>query len=390
MISAHNDSQLALSPGRALGEFRLGESLYSILALLRYKPIISTSSITVHSDDEALRSDVYVRLSPSTVDLKFDGITQRLCSITMSLPTISFDVVYNSNVIIPRNTTLSRTQAGVLFGPCRSDTLNQWPGMIWDFSQGESSSVTVSTSPTPVLDGKIAEIVIIPKKSISVVFTGQTHLQHNLKLSQSTAADLVSLLGPPEQTFEKRDKRLGAYATDDDNDQYKGVFYNYPSLGLDVLVNSVNHKVEKFILHSNVPATPLFQAYNRCMWRIELPDESASMQKTTSSNSNGSERHSGSNGKANGKRNKEMKESKESKVDEHRKQILFTDKIDTIMSKLSKEVQIDKMVLDKAHEVGLKDWDESMRMMELISVDVLGAIMEVTSKGDVCSLCIHE
>lgn len=63
------------------------------------------------------------------------------------------------------------------------------------------------------------------------------------------------------------------------------------------------------------------------------------------------------------------------------------------------------MVLDRAHEVGLKEWNEDMGMMgmtllsylikltnhpELVSFDVLGVIMEVTKSGDVASLCIHD
>lgn len=317
-MTQHSDSRLLLSPGRGLGEFRLGDSLYSILSILRYKPIVSTSSITIHSDDEALRSSVILRLNPSTIDMKFDGVTQRLCSITMSLPSISFDVVYDFKVIIPRNTTLSRTEAGVLFGPCRSDTLDQWPGMKWDFRQGQSSSVNISASPTPILDDMIAEVMITPKQSVKFVFTGDPLSQYELKLTQSTTADVVSLLGPPEQTFEKRDKRLGVYATNEEGDEH-GVFYNYPTFGVDVLLNSINHKVEKLILHSNIPATPLFQAYNRCMWRMTLPDEGGNGEKVGVSS--GDRVNGNGNEKGNGKRSKKVI------VNENNKYILHTDKV---------------------------------------------------------------
>lgn len=40
-----------------------------------------------------------------------------------------------------------------------------------------------------------------------------------------------------------------------------------------------------------------------------------------------------------------------------------TTQIDTVLSKLNKKVQVDKMILDRAHEVGLRDWDASMGMM---------------------------
>ncbi|TIB76378.1 hypothetical protein E3Q23_01872 [Wallemia mellicola] len=401
MAAKHPDSMMALYPGRQLGMFKLGDSLYSVLNELKYRPIISTSSVTVHGEsndcNSSITAPIIVRLNPSTIDLHFEGTTQRLSTMTMSLPSISFDLTYENDIIVPRNDALSRTTAGQLFGPCRSENLDSWPGMLWTFNNGQSTSVTISSTPTPTLEGQLSRVYVIPHDSVLFNFTNDSP-EIEIKLGVSHSTDVVSAFGPPESTFEKRDRRLEVYAGSDASDLARGVFYNYPALGFDVMLNTVTHKVEKLILHSNVPATPLFQAYNRCPWQINLTKElSQPMGTASSQETNGSTNSQQSNGSNNKqtKRNKHNKVSNGEKVDVkvgevQETSITFVDKIDSVIAKLNKNVQIDKMVLDRAHEVGLKEWNEDMGMMELVSFDVLGVIMEVTKSGDVASLCIHD
>lgn len=54
-------------------------------------------------------------------------------------------------------------------------------------------------------------------------------------------------------------------------------FYNYFSLGLDFLFHPENNKVIKVLIHANIPGEVLFGRYNKCRWRIEQSDSSASV-----------------------------------------------------------------------------------------------------------------
>jgi len=62
----------------------------------------------------------------------------------------------------------------------------------------------------------------------------------------------------------------------------KGIFYrwnkatdlvlNYFSYGFDIVINGDTHRVKKFILHTNMPAHPLFHFYDRCLFSIQNSD----------------------------------------------------------------------------------------------------------------------
>jgi len=48
----------------------------------------------------------------------------------------------------------------------------------------------------------------------------------------------------------------------------EGYFYNYFQHGLDFLLSPSSHTVQKIILHTNIPGSPMFQRYQRCPWEI--------------------------------------------------------------------------------------------------------------------------
>uniref|UniRef100_H2YCQ7 Uncharacterized protein n=1 Tax=Ciona savignyi TaxID=51511 RepID=H2YCQ7_CIOSA len=53
-------------------------------------------------------------------------------------------------------------------------------------------------------------------------------------------------------------------------------FYNYFTLGLDILFDGNSHTVKKFVLHSNHPGHYNFNIYYRCEFKIELLNETSS------------------------------------------------------------------------------------------------------------------
>lgn len=81
--------------------------------------------------------------------------------------------------------------------------------------------------------------------------------------------DVISLLGPPDMQHAKRENKLRIHsegtlppaATQD-------YFYNYFTLGLDILFDGCDDSVLKFVVHSNFPTHEAFNQYAKCNWSI--------------------------------------------------------------------------------------------------------------------------
>lgn len=83
---------------------------------------------------------------------------------------------------------------------------------------------------------------------------------------------LKTVLGPPEGRFNKTDDKLKIHserASPPLGGRSLDYFYNYCSLGLDVLFDGELHTVIKFVVHSNFPSHDSFNRYNKCNWTIE-------------------------------------------------------------------------------------------------------------------------
>lgn len=90
-----------------------------------------------------------------------------------------------------------------------------------------------------------------------------------------TCQDVMSVIGTPNNVYYKSEEldKLGI----NDNcvslsnlSQYNDYFYNYITLGLDVLFNSDTNRVVKFILHSNFPCHYNFNSYFMCNFEIPI------------------------------------------------------------------------------------------------------------------------
>ena len=55
--------------------------------------------------------------------------------------------------------------------------------------------------------------------------------------------------------------------------QHSDYFFNYFTLGMDVLFDAVTHCAKKFVLHTNYPGHYNFGMYHRCDFVITLRDE---------------------------------------------------------------------------------------------------------------------
>ena len=81
----------------------------------------------------------------------------------------------------------------------------------------------------------------------------------------------MSVLGTPNSVYYKSEElsKLGTEklsAATNQNDY----FYNYITLGLDILFNSETNRATKFIMHTNFPCHYNFNSYFMCNFEIQL------------------------------------------------------------------------------------------------------------------------
>ena len=90
---------------------------------------------------------------------------------------------------------------------------------------------------------------------------------------------LLVVLGTPDQVTTKHEnKKIVAYSsTGGEGGAGRGgkfrpndYFYNYFSLGVDILIDGEKHDVKKFVLHTNIPSHPLFSKYDRCNFQVQV------------------------------------------------------------------------------------------------------------------------
>ena len=308
----HIDSKFELVPGKSLGLFKLGDHLFNILNLLKYKPIVHTSSVTIHSINQSVRSNIIVHIKNNNTSLVFNGKNQSLIKIELNLPLCGVELLYQSQVIVRSNELIHKSKLSSIFGPCKSDELNHWPGMKWLLNDNDFTSKLILYNNNFV---KKQNLFIDINLNGSFDFKFKDLQQFRFIPLKSNSTDFLITFGQPENVFEKRDKRLNMYQyndiisnnsdsindNDNDNDNDNGndnndngngnddsnnehdsqlnersYFFNYPKLGFDVMFNYEN-KLKKVIIYNNIPGTPLFQMYNRCPWKLTLKNEQSIM-----------------------------------------------------------------------------------------------------------------
>ncbi|XP_077517216.1 phagosome assembly factor 1 isoform X2 [Amblyomma americanum] len=85
--------------------------------------------------------------------------------------------------------------------------------------------------------------------------------------------DVVWALGSPNKVFYKEEDKMKIHAQDSHRllaARASDYFYNYFTLGLDVLFDAQRHVVKKLVLQSNYPGHFNFQQYYRCPFRLRL------------------------------------------------------------------------------------------------------------------------
>nr|CAG4643989.1 EOG090X06XP [Lepidurus arcticus] len=108
--------------------------------------------------------------------------------------------------------------------------------------------------------------VLEPKK--------QTIFQE-IRFGQS-GQDILSALGNPSRIFYKDDDKMRIHSPQPHRripGAYSDYFFNYFTLGLDLLFDGYSHLLKKIVLHTNYPGHYNFNMYHRCEFQLGLPED---------------------------------------------------------------------------------------------------------------------
>ncbi|XP_024235151.1 phagosome assembly factor 1 isoform X1 [Oncorhynchus tshawytscha] len=85
--------------------------------------------------------------------------------------------------------------------------------------------------------------------------------------------DVLSALGSPHKVFYKSEDKMKIHSPSPHKQvpsKCNDYFFNYFTLGVDLLFDSSTHLVKKFVLHTNFPGHYNFNIYHRCDFKIPL------------------------------------------------------------------------------------------------------------------------
>jgi len=104
-----------------------------------------------------------------------------------------------------------------------------------------------------------------------------------LKFGQ-TVQEVMCEIGSPCQTFYKSQDKMTIHSSRKYDQEFSDYFFNYFTLGIDILFDGLKNTVKKFVLHSNHPNHYNFNIYYRCLYNIKLPIDSPVITACTSWN----------------------------------------------------------------------------------------------------------
>ncbi|KAF7258811.1 hypothetical protein EG68_03347 [Paragonimus skrjabini miyazakii] len=95
--------------------------------------------------------------------------------------------------------------------------------------------------------------------------------------------DVLSALGSPSRIFYKTEDKMKIHLPQSyrlEQPRRSDYFFNYFTLGVDILFDARYHHVTKFVLHTNQPGEYTFNTYYRCLFEIPLPASHEADTKT--------------------------------------------------------------------------------------------------------------
>jgi Uncharacterised protein family (UPF0183) len=278
--------KIQISPGIGIGKFILGSSMGLVL-----------DSLTVEFEVDISKTPT-VKIPSIGIELKFDEHSQKL--LTIELQDLSLvEVLYDHSLISSSSTVPTFPLVYKLFGPIYPGVLDEsnriyslnYPGVSFCFPLDKSFPFKASELPfassdgtTPVLkkiqifNGPSFEAAI-PRKIEDcdyfeqvLVFLGKGIVFEKRHLAVNfgdTLQDVLCAIGPPEEVFVKEKDQMGIHTAEEGSKFAQDYFWNYFSLGFDILFDGPTHAVKKLVLHTNLLNHYLSMKYSRCNFKFE-------------------------------------------------------------------------------------------------------------------------
>ncbi|TGZ68634.1 hypothetical protein CRM22_004161 [Opisthorchis felineus] len=96
--------------------------------------------------------------------------------------------------------------------------------------------------------------------------------------------DVLAALGSPSRIFYKTEDKMKIHLPQSyrlEQPRRSDYFFNYFTLGVDILFDARYHQVTKFVLHTNQPGEYSFNAYHRCLFELPLSNSSVTDSKSS-------------------------------------------------------------------------------------------------------------
>jgi hypothetical protein len=314
----------------------LGMSLYQVIQILKSNCETIKTVQLIYNDKDPISSDYMLNLSNDGIILYFDSQNQRLKLIEISdlkKLRLRYYGNYFNNMPAVQPTFEQIIEIFGITSPGFYDNnssvfLLHFPGLLFTFSidyrvepkithgiqslqfpAGRAPLVskisiyngnTPSTSSAPEIpsiclnkdifgskikvlrDGKATKGI-----SLNIFMQGTYQMDREVFdteiMFNDTCQDVMSSIGTPSSVYFKSEERNKSKANEigpSSNQHESDYFFNYITLGLDILFSSETNKVIKFIFHSNFPCHYNFNSYFMCNYEIPLALQDTSQSFT--------------------------------------------------------------------------------------------------------------
>ncbi|CAH0390282.1 unnamed protein product [Bemisia tabaci] len=326
--------ELEVVPETSLGcdqwEFVLGMHFSQAVAIIQSQVGIIKGVQVLYSDSAPLEADLVLSLPQDGIRLVFDPISQRLKIIdivNMRLVKLKYcGMLFNTPEILPSIEQIEHSFGAThpaIYDAERQTFVLNFRGLSFTFHVDSKLQSNISHAGLTSLKFPNGLSPVVSQLSVYVgnklssasppplpfscyqhlIFLEQAHILRDKNSTKglrlhlfyegvsrgteskknslvteiyfnATCQDVTTILGAPSRVFYKAEDKMKIHSPN----AHKRVtrrrsdfFFNYFSLGLDILFDAKSQKAKKFVLHTNYPGHYNFNMYHRCEFNLSLP-----------------------------------------------------------------------------------------------------------------------
>ncbi|KRX46190.1 UPF0183 protein C16orf70 -like protein [Trichinella murrelli] len=298
-------------------KLQLGMPLGQAIAYLQRAYQIFKGIELVYSDKDPLVSDVVVNLTNNGIKLLFDASSQllkvieiidmnKVClsysgmvfSTPSKKPSIEKHVYILSwrglSMLFPAEQNLKPFFTRGLSSLHFADGTTLFVSKIVIYHGNSLTETTISKTPVSCYHGQCyAEKIEVMRSDVRTFGLNITlsrvdctsyssnspEMLNRLILFGDSCQKVASALGFPNAVYYKSEDKMRIHLPSAQRtkcNEKSDYFYNYFTMGLDILFDATSHRVKKFVLHTNYPGHYDFGIYNRCNFNFKLYGNAAS------------------------------------------------------------------------------------------------------------------